>query len=171
MDRRRYERFLVSLEAELIIGSKRYKAEIENLSKYGACIITDPIKTPLEILPGAQIELEFKRAMPEARKMTNMKKRVERRLKDLNSGGKSSNKHQFLNLLSKASPALTLSDQFSIDTAVYKNNYIDFNITTTSLQSIESIKHKLDSIPGLKTVLSTSVEKKQVKARLRLESK
>ncbi len=59
MDRRRYERFLVSLKAELIIGIKRYKVEIENLSEYGACIITDPIKTPLEILPGAQVELEF----------------------------------------------------------------------------------------------------------------
>ena len=103
--------------------------------------------------------------------MTNMKKRVERRLKDLNSGGKGSSNNQFLSLLSKASPALMKSDQFSIDTAAYKNNYIDFNITTSSLKTIESIKHKLDSIPGLKTVLSTSVEKKQVKARLRLESK
>ncbi len=59
MERRRYERFLVSLKAELIVGSKRYKAEIENLSKYGACIITEPAKTPMEIPPGAQVELEF----------------------------------------------------------------------------------------------------------------
>jgi len=59
MERRRYERFLVSLEAELIVGSKRYKVEIENLSKYGACIITEPVNSPVEIPPGAQVELEF----------------------------------------------------------------------------------------------------------------
>ncbi|MEF9475233.1 MAG: PilZ domain-containing protein [Candidatus Mariimomonas ferrooxydans] len=59
MERRRYKRFLVSLEAELIIGSKRYKVEIENLSKYGACIITKPAKTTVEISPGTQVDLEF----------------------------------------------------------------------------------------------------------------
>ena len=118
-----------------------------------------------------QIEKEFKRAIPDARKMVNMQKRVERRLNDLKSGGSGENKSGFLQLLSKVSPTLAKNETIDIKAAVYRNNYIDVDLTAKSLQDIEKIKNKLESIPGIKTVLSTTVEKNSVKGRLRLEAK
>ncbi len=118
-----------------------------------------------------QIEKEFKRAMPGAKKMTNMKKRVERRLNELKFGGSAGNKNGFLQILSKVSPVLSESDRHKIKAAVYRNNYIDIDLTAKSLQDIEKIKDKLASIPGIKTVLSTTVEKDSVSGRLRLEAK
>ncbi|MCW8934863.1 MAG: type II secretion system protein GspL [Gammaproteobacteria bacterium] len=118
-----------------------------------------------------QIETEFKRAIPDARKMTNMQKRVERRLKELKSGGAGSSEGGFLEILSKVSPALSKNDRTNIKAAVYRNNYIDIDLTAKSLQDIEALKNKLAAIPGIKTVLSTTVEKDSVKGRLRLEVK
>lgn len=118
-----------------------------------------------------QIETEFKRAIPDARKMTNMQKRVERRLKDLKSGGKGSNNSGFLQILSKVSPVLKGNNAITIQGAVYRNNYIDVDLTAKSLQDIESVKNKLEKISGIKTVLSTTVEKSGVKGRLRMEAK
>ena len=118
-----------------------------------------------------QIEKEFKQAIPDARKMTNMQKRVERRLQDLKSGGAGASAGGFLQILSKVSPALSKNDRTNIKAAVYRNNYIDIDLTAKSLQDIEKLKNKLASIPGIKTVLSTTVEKDSVKGRLRLEVK
>ncbi len=123
------------------------------------------------LLLSRQIEKEFKRAMPDAKKMTGMKQRVERRLKDLKSGGTDTNENGFLQLLSKASPALTANDKTKIKAAIYRNNYIDLDLSAKSLQDIEKLKDKLSSIPGIKTVLSTTVEKDTVKGRLRLEAR
>jgi len=118
-----------------------------------------------------QIETEFKRAIPDAKKMTNMQKRVERRLNDLKSGGSGSNENGFLQILSKVTPVLAKNDKIEIIAAVYRNNYIDVDLTAKSLQDIETIKNKLTTISGIKTVLSTTVEKDSVKGRLRLEAK
>ncbi len=118
-----------------------------------------------------QIESEFKRTIPDAKKMTNMQKRIERRLNDLKSGGSSSANNSFLHILSKVSPVLAKNDKIEIQAAVYRNNYIDVDLTAKSLQDIETVKNKLSTIPGIKTVLSTTVEKSKVKGRLRLEAK
>jgi len=118
-----------------------------------------------------QIEAEFKRAIPDAKKMTNMQKRVERRLNDLKSGGAGSNDSGFLQILSQVSPVLAKNEKIIIVAAVYRNNYIDVDLTAKTLQDIESVKNKLTVIPGIKTVLSTTVEKGSVKGRLRLEAK
>ncbi len=118
-----------------------------------------------------QIEAEFKRAIPDAKKMTNMQKRVERRLNDLKSGGRGSSNSSFLKILSRVTPVLANNNKIEIQAAVYRSNYIDVDLTAKSLQDIETIKNKLTAIPGLKTVLSTTVEKDSVKGRLRLEAK
>jgi len=118
-----------------------------------------------------QIETEFKRALPTAKKISNMRKRVERKLSDLKSGGSGSGNSGFLQILSKVSPALSSNKKIQIKAAVYRNNYIDVDLTAKSLQDIEKIKNELAAIPGIKTVLSTTVEKNSVKGRLRLEAK
>ncbi len=117
-----------------------------------------------------QIEQQFKRAMPEARKTSNMQKRVERKLSELKSGAGSTSKEGFLQILDKASPIISSSKKIDIKAAVYRNNYIDMDMSASSLQDIEKLKAQLDKLPGIKVVLSTSVEKDMVKGRLRLEA-
>lgn len=118
-----------------------------------------------------QIEREFKRAVPEARKMTNMQKRVERKLKDLKSTSGSHSETGFLKLLDKTASILVGQKSIDIKAAVYRNNYIDIDLSSKSLQEIEQLKTKLDKVPGITSVLSTTVEKQSVKGRLRLEAK
>lgn len=118
-----------------------------------------------------QIEKEFKRAIPDARKMTNMKNRVDRRLRELKTGNAGSRDGGFLQILSKVSPILAKNKKIDIKAAVYKNSFVDLDLTAKSLQDIEQVKEKLNSIPGITTVLSTTVEKDKVQGRLRLEAK
>jgi len=118
-----------------------------------------------------QIEKEFKRAIPDAKKMSNMQKRVERRLHDLKSGGAGGNNSGFLKILSQVSPVLSKNKDIEIIAAVYRNNYIDVDMTAKTLQDIEAVKNKLAVISGIKTTLSTTLEKGSVKGRLRLEAK
>lgn len=118
-----------------------------------------------------QIEKEFKRALPEARKMTNMRNRVERRLNELKTGGSGKSNNGFLQILSKVTPVLSGNKKLDINAAVYKSNYVDLDLTAKTLDDIEKVKQQLANIPGINTVLSTTVEKDTVKGRLRLEAK
>ncbi len=117
-----------------------------------------------------QIEQEFKRAMPEARKMTNMQTRVERKLEQLKTGSTANTDTGFLQILGKATPALAGAKNIEIRATVYRNNYIDIDMSAASLQDIEQLKNSLNSLSGIKTVLSTTVEKDKVQGRLRLEA-
>ena len=118
-----------------------------------------------------KIEMEFKRAIPDAKKMTNMQKRVERRLKDMKSTGSADNSNSFLRILSEATPALSANKNINIKAAIYRNNYIDIDLSASSLEDVEKVKTKLLESNKIKTVLSTTVEKDKVKGRLRLEAK
>ena len=117
------------------------------------------------------IETEFRRAIPDAKKMTNMQKRVERRLKDLKSAGNADRSNSFLNILSEATPALSENKKINIRAAIYRNNTIDIDLSATSLQDVEQVKARLLKSTKINTVLSTTVEKDKVKGRLRLEAK
>lgn len=117
-----------------------------------------------------QIEQEFRRAMPEARKMTNMRTLVERKLKQLKSSGASNSDIGFLQILSKVTPSLASASNIDIRATVYRNNYIDIDLSARTLQDIEQLKSRLDKVNGIKTVLSTTVEKDKVEGKLRLEA-
>ncbi len=117
-----------------------------------------------------QIEREFKRAIPDARKMVNMQKRVGRRLNELKAASSGSKEAGFLEILSKVSPIFKNNDKLNIKAAIFRNNYIDIDLTAKTLQDIEQVKDRLAEVSGIKTVLSTSVEKGKVKGRLRLEA-
>ncbi len=118
-----------------------------------------------------QIESEFKRAMPEARSMSNMRKRVERKLRDLKQQSSNESSSDFLNILNQGADSLTSGNKVKIVAIAYRGTHIDFEMTATSLQDIEQLKLKLDKIAGLNSVLSTTVEKNTVKGRLRLEAR
>lgn len=123
------------------------------------------------ILLSKNIETEFRRAMPEARSLSNMQKRVERQLQELKSASSRDNNNRFLYLLSSATPALSQASNITINAAVFRSNYLDLDISTNSLQNIEQVKSQLLKLPDIKTVLSTTVEKDKVNGRLRLEAK
>jgi len=135
-----------------------------------ASILTGQLEAK-NIALAKKIEMEFKRAIPDAKKMTNMQKRVERRLKDMKSAGSTDNSKSFLNILSEATPALSANKNINIKAAIYRNNYIDIDLSAASLEDVEKVKSKLLESKKIKTVLSTTVEKDKVKGRLRLEAK
>lgn len=116
-----------------------------------------------------QIEQQFKRAIPDAKKFTGMRNRMKNRLKDLKSGSGTGSDQVFLDILAEAAPALASNNKVTINGISYRSKHLDLDLQTDSLQHLESVKNKLAAIPGIKTILSTSVEKDTVKGRLRLE--
>lgn len=117
-----------------------------------------------------QIEQQFKRALPEANKFTGMRNRMKNRLKELKSGSGASGDQIFLSILAEAAPALSSNPKVTINGISYRSKHLDLDLQTDSLQNLEAVKNQLAAIRGIKTVLSTSVEKDTVKGRLRLEA-
>lgn len=116
-----------------------------------------------------QIEKEFKRAIPNAKKFTGMRSRIKTTLKELRGGLSDDTQQHFLQILADATPALASNPKISINGIVYRNRRVDIELQADSLQSLEAVKNQLVAIPQLKTLLSTSVEKDKVNGRLRLE--
>jgi len=117
----------------------------------------------------AEIEKAFKKANPGTRKFNNMRKRMERRLAALQSGGSDNNDEIFLKLLADTAGVLSQQKQLNILAMVYRNKHIDIELSADSLQTLEAIKNQLSQQRNIKTVLSTSVEKGKVSGRLRVE--
>lgn len=117
----------------------------------------------------ANIETEFKRIFPDAKKFSGMQSRVKNRLKQLR-GGEDESQEIFLQILADAAPFLT-TEGLTIRGIAYRERHIDLELQANSLQVLESAKSKIDSQRNLQSVLSTSVEKDKVKGRLRLEQK
>jgi len=115
-----------------------------------------------------QIEKEFKRTNPGARKFHNIQKRMERKLKDLRGGGGKSGQ-VFLEILSEAASILSNNKNIDIRGIAYKDKHVDMDISADNLQTLEMIKNKLTAKRKIKTTLSTSVEKNKTRGRLRLE--
>jgi len=117
----------------------------------------------------SQIEKQFKRANPTARKFNNMRKRMERKLKQLSNGG-SETSPLFLQILSDAAPAFSKNKKVNIRGIIFRSQYVDMDLQAESLQSLEKIKNLLSANRKLKVVMSTSVEKNKTRGRLRLEA-
>ena len=96
-----------------------------------------------------------------------MQSRVKNRIKQLR-GGSDDSSEIFLHLLADAAPALT-ADGLIIRNIAYRERHIDLELQANSLQILEAVKSRLETQRNIKAVLSTSVEKDKVSARLRLE--
>jgi hypothetical protein len=59
MEARRSRRIVVSLQAEIIAGDRRYASSIENLSNEGAYVVTAPTKFSQDFITGTPLELRF----------------------------------------------------------------------------------------------------------------
>jgi len=117
----------------------------------------------------SQIEKQFKLANPSARKFNNMRKRMERKLKQLKNGG-SETDPLFLQILADAAPAFSKIKKVNIRGIVFRSQYVDMDLQAESLQSLEEVKNLLSANRKLKVVMSTSVEKNKTRGRLRLEA-
>lgn len=113
------------------------------------------------------IETEFKHIFPDAKKFSGMESRVKNRLKQLR-GGDDDSREIFLQILADAAPALS-TEGLIIRGIAYRERHIDLELQAPTLQILETARAKLETLPGLKSVLSTSVEKDKVNARLRIE--
>ena len=115
------------------------------------------------------IEKEFKRAIPNARKFNNMRKRMEQKLKQLQNGGNESDP-LFLHILANATESFNQNKKVNVSGIVFRNTYVDMDLQADSLESLEKIKKDLSANKKLKVVMSTSVEKNKTRGRLRLET-
>jgi hypothetical protein len=59
MERRRYERKIVKLNAERISGNERYAVFIENISENGIYMITAPSGVIMNYVPGTELDIKF----------------------------------------------------------------------------------------------------------------
>ncbi len=60
MDKRRFERILVSLDAELILNDKSYVGQIASLSEKGLFMRFISKKTSIDYVPGTPVDVQFK---------------------------------------------------------------------------------------------------------------
>jgi hypothetical protein len=74
MERRGSERKIVSIHAELIADSARYEVFIENMSKEGIYIVTNPEKTNVDFTTGKRFNVKFQTASGE---VLNLKCKVQ----------------------------------------------------------------------------------------------
>jgi hypothetical protein len=58
MERRRYKRITVDLEARLFLGRTGYSGIIRNISEEGMFVRTSPIYNPIDLGPGATLQIE-----------------------------------------------------------------------------------------------------------------
>lgn len=116
-----------------------------------------------------EIEQEFKKIIPNARKFSGMQSRVKQRLRELRGGGKDDAQNAFLELLATAAPVLSAQSDITVKALAFRDNTIDLDVTSKSLKTLEDARQKLESGKGIKTTMSTSVEKNVVNGRLRLE--
>jgi hypothetical protein len=59
MEKRRSERKIVTLKAEIVSGDKSYAGVVENISEEGIYVITTPSKNPMDFTHGTMVELKF----------------------------------------------------------------------------------------------------------------
>jgi general secretion pathway protein L len=114
----------------------------------------------------AAVENEFKTIFPDAKKFSGMQARVKKRLEELKGGDGA--EEIFLPIMTAAGPILA-AEGVSIRALAYREKHIDLELQASSLQTLDNAKTKLDALQGIKTTLSTSMEKDKITGRLRLE--
>lgn len=115
----------------------------------------------------ADIEQVYKQVNPGARKFSNMKIIMERKLNALRGGGGDSGEI-FIDLLADAAAAFA-EKNITIHGMAYSNKHVDMELQAATSQDLEQVKNQLGSAGNIKVTLSTSIEKDKVKGRLRLE--
>ncbi len=116
----------------------------------------------------AQIEGIYKKTFPRSKRIVNPRVQMEQKLNELKGGGVQSS--QFMALLTNSVTALSGAKNVTIQSIDFRNNRMDIGITSTNLQSVETLNKQLNANRNLKAeIVSATSEKNIVKGSIRLQ--
>jgi general secretion pathway protein L len=117
----------------------------------------------------AEIDSIYKKAFPESRRIVNARAQMEQKLDQLKGGGTASGS-QFLALLSDSATILASQQQIQIESIDFRNNRMDIGLSTTDLQSVETLNKELNArSPIAAEITSATSEKNRVKGNIRMQ--
>lgn len=114
------------------------------------------------------IEDNFKQAFPEVKRIINPRVQMEQRVKSLRSGGTSD--PAFLKLLAAFSNEYRPQEKIQLRDIQYRNNYLMIDINAESLQTLETLKQRITSQPGVTAEISSATSVGNIiEAQLKLQ--
>ena len=117
----------------------------------------------------AEIDSIYKKAFPESRRIVNARAQMEQKLDQLKGGGTASGS-QFLALLSDSATILASQQQIQIESIDFRNNRMDIGLSTTDLQSVETLNKELNArSPIAAEITSATSEKNRVNGNIRMQ--
>jgi len=115
-----------------------------------------------------QIEKEFKRAFPGAKKVSNVRVRMERELKALRGGGGSSDANA-LALLAASSKVITAQKDAKLEAINFRNNRLELQVSTASLSQLDDLKQAIAKEAGATAELSSAnSDKNRARGQIRI---
>lgn len=114
------------------------------------------------------IEDTFKQAFPEVKRIINPRVQMEQRLKSLRSGGTSD--PAFLKLLAAFSSEYRPQEKIKLQDIQFRNNYLMIDLDAESLQTLETLKQRITSQPGVTAEISSATSVgNSIEAQLKLQ--
>ena len=115
-----------------------------------------------------QIEKEFKQVFPGAKKVSNVRVRMERELKALRGGG-SGAEANVLALLAASSKAITAQKDAKLETINFRNNRLELQVSAASLSQLDALKQAIAKEAGATAELSSAnSDKNRARGQIRV---
>ena len=110
----------------------------------------------------------FKQAFPQVKRIINPRVQMEQRLKSLRSGGTSD--PAFLKLLAAFSSEYRPQEKIQLQDIQFRNNYLMIDLDAESLQTLETLKQRIASQPGVTAEISSATSVgNSIEAQLKLQ--
>lgn len=116
----------------------------------------------------SQIIATYKASFPDSKKFNNVRFQMETKLDELRSGNRGGN-IDLISLLKDSHHAFTNTKDIIIKEISFRNNHMDFTITSTNLKSVELINKKLNTATLKSEIISSSSENNTVKGSIRIQ--
>jgi len=115
-----------------------------------------------------QIGKEFKKAFPGAKKVSNVRARMERELKSLLGGGGGTEANA-LALLAASSKAITAQKDAKLEAINFRNNRLELQISTASLSQLDELRQAIGKEAGATAELSSAnSDKNRARGQIRV---
>ena len=101
-----------------------------------------------------QIEKEFKRAFPGAKKVANVRVRMERQLRALRGGGGGGT--NALELLAASSKAITAQKDAKLEAISFRNDKLELQVSAASLSQLDALKEAIAKAASVKAELRSA---------------
>lgn len=116
----------------------------------------------------AAMEQIYREAVPGARRVVNPRVQLENRLKELRAGGGAADS-VFLDLLYRGGQSLAEFDDVVVRGLRYKDNQLDLDLESASLESFDRLRQRLSEQPGVQAEMLTTKRDNKVESRLTLK--